>query len=248
MKAIIIEDELSAYKLLNEILKEYCPRIENSGHTTSLTESTNLILKVKPDIIFMDIELDDCTAFDILDAIDYNSYKIIFTTAYDAYALKAFRYEAIDYILKPYSPKDVIAALERIKERDYDNRLLEKLAEIIPAKRKSANRKISVQTSKGILLLRQNDILHVVADGSYCKINTSDGNSILSSKGLKEIESQFSPNDFFRTHLSHLVNLNHIKAFQNEDGGRVILTNEKSVPVSRRKKSALLELLSIGLS
>jgi len=248
LKTIIIEDELSASKLLINILNEYCPRVEYVGQAANLKESIALICKTKPDVIFLDVALEDCTAFDVLEAIDHTLYKIIFMTAYEEYASAAFRFEAIDYILKPYIPKDVISALDRVKDRDYDERLLEQLAKIMPTTGVTKNQRISITTSKGILLLNENEILHIVADGAYCKINTTDGTSILSSKGLKEMETQLSSDNFFRTHLSHLVNINHIKEFQKEDGGRVVLSNKMSVPVSRRKRPRLLELLAIGFS
>ena len=248
LKTIIIEDELSAQLLLKNIFDEYCPTINYAGYATSLAESTELILKTKPDVIFLDIALEDCTAFDVLDAIDYTQYKIIFTTAYEEYASKAFRYEALDYILKPYLPNDVITALERVRARDYDHKLLQKLTEIIPGSINSTGHKIGIHSSKGISLLDEKEILHVEANGSYSRIYTVDGQSILSSKGLKEIENQLSKVGFFRTHLSHLVNIDHIKEFQKGDGGSVILSNRKSVPVSRRKKSELLKIIERGIS
>ena len=108
LKTIIIEDEKSAQQLLRMILDEYCPKIDFQGHAPSFSEAIKLINQVEPDVIFLDIALEDCDAFDILNAIAYNQYKIIFTTAYEEHAHRAFRYEAIDYILKPYTSKDVI--------------------------------------------------------------------------------------------------------------------------------------------
>jgi len=248
MKTIIIEDELSAQLLLKNILDEYCPNITYLGNAASLAGSLELIEKTKTDIIFLDISLEDCTAFDILDAIDYNQYKIIFTTAYEEYASKAFRYEAIDYILKPYLPKDVLTAIDRVKTRDYNQQLMQKLADIIPGIKYPTIDKISIQSSKGIVFASEENIVHIEADGSYCKVCTIEGQEIHCSKSLKEIESQLSKSLFYRTHLSHLVNIDHIKEFQKGDGGSVILSNRKSVPVSRRKKSELLKIIERGIS
>jgi len=248
LKTIIIEDELSAQILLKNILDEYCPTIKYAGHAATLAESTELILKIKPDVIFLDISLEDCTAFDVLDAIDYTQYKIIFTTAYEEYASMAFRYEAIDYILKPYLPKDVLTAIERVKTRDYNQQLMQKLADIIPGTKKTTIDKISIQSSKRIVLVSEEDIIHIEADGAYCKVCTSDGQEIHCSKSLKEMETQLPKSLFYRTHLSHVVNVNHIKEFQKEDGGRIIMSNDQSVPVSRRKKSELLSIIAKGIS
>lgn len=241
LKTIIIEDEKSAQQLLRMILDEYCPKIKYQGHASTFSEAKDLIDKVNPDVIFLDIALEDCDAFDILDVIDYTQYKIIFTTAYEEHAHKAFRYEAIDYILKPYTSKDVIAALDRVQERDYDKKLLERLSTVLPIKKQS--NKIGITTSKGVVIINQDDIVHLEADGSYCKVYTSDDKPILSSKGLKEMESKLSPERFFRIHLSHLVNVEHIKNYIKEDGGTVLLSNNCTVPVSRRRKSDLLERL-----
>lgn len=242
LNAIIIEDEKAAHQLLVMIMNDYCPSVIYKGHASTLDDSIKLIEQISPDVIFLDIELKDCDAFDILKVIDYSKYKIIFTTAYEEYALKAFQYEAIDYILKPYSPKSVIAALDKVRAREFDKRLLEKLTDILPDENRV--RKVGIPTTKGIRVLDQNNITHLEACGSYCRVYIHEEDCILSNKCLKELESKLCEETFFRVHLSHLVNVNHIKNYLKEEGGTVLLSDERTVPVSRRRKAALIELLS----
>lgn len=244
LKTIIIEDEKSAQRLLSMILKEYCPQVSLLGCAATLNGALKLIEHTNPDVIFLDINLKDCNAFDLLDLIDFRKYKIIYTTAYEEHALKAFKYWAVDYILKPCAPKEVIQALEKVKASDYDINILENLASIIPIGQRQ--KKLNLSTSSGIEIIHQSDILYLEADGTYCKVYTSEGKVIMSSKGLKELESRLPTSQFFRIHLSYLINLNHLRNYLKEDGGSVILSNGQSLPVSRRRKASLIEVLSLG--
>ena len=245
LNAIIIEDEKAAQKLLQKILTDYCPKVNYIGQASHLPEAVNLIETSKPDVIFIDIDLADCNAFEVLESISYTDYHIIFTTAYQEYAHKAFRYEAVDYILKPYAPKDVISALDRIKTRDYDKSFLNRLASVMP--KNKATRKICISTSKGIMIVKETDIINIEAYGSYSKVFILDDRMILSSKGLKEIEARLSSQDFIRIHQSHLINVNHISQYSKEDGGQVTMSDGKAITVSRRKRTELLDLLALGL-
>jgi len=245
LKAIIIEDEKTAQKLLQRILNDYCPKVNFTGQASHLSEAVNLIETSKPDVIFMDIDLADCNAFEILESISFSDYQIIFTTAYQEYAHKAFRYEAIDYILKPYAPKDVISAIDRIKTKDYDKSILNRLTSVVPNNKSSS--KICISTSKGIMVIQQADIINVEADGSYSRVFTREDSMIMCSKGLKDIEARLSSREFIRIHQSHLVNINHIREYIKENGGLVTMSDGKSLPVSRRKRADLLELLALGI-
>ena len=245
LTALIIEDEKASQDLLKQILQEYCPQVQLKGISSTKSDTINLIEECSPDVIFMDVNLEDCDAFEILENIDYSQFKIIFTTAHEKYALKAFKVEAVDYLLKPYSPNDVIAALSRINKQDYSKNLLNQLSELVSSQsNEKFTSKVSLSTLDGIYLVDADNVINIQGDGSYSKVFLVDGTSKIISKHLKEVERSFDGNIFFRTHTSHLVNLNKIKAFKKEEGGYLVMQDDRKVPVSRRKKTALLELIS----
>lgn len=242
-KAIIIEDEQSAQQLLTNILTEYCPTVELLGISTSMADSILLINNAKPHILFLDIELEDCNAFDILEAIDYSQFKIIFTTAYDEYALKAFKFEAIDYLLKPYSPKDVISALAKVKKRDRDQETLERLISSFKSSTKKNITKISLSNADGLVMIDVNNIIRVEADRSYCYVYEKGQKKMMVSKPMIEIEKMLPPELFIRTHAGHIININHMRKFSYDDGGYVLLNDESQVPVSRRRRQDFLDFV-----
>lgn len=244
LSTLIIEDEKSSQNLLKQLIEEYCPELDVKGICSSKAESISLIHKIKPDLVFMDINLNDCLAFDILELIDHTEFKIIFTTAHEEHALQAFKFEAIDYLLKPYSPRDIIAAVQRVKKQEYPKSLLNQLQEIIkPNESGTSRQKIRVNSADGIYFYKPDDIIRIEANGSYAMIHSIRGKSNLVSKNLKEFERILSPAIFIRTHTSHLVNIQKIKAFKKEDGGFLVMSDESKIPVSRRKKASLLDLL-----
>jgi len=240
LSALIIENEKQAQILLRTIIQDYCPDLECLGIASNPKEAEELILKTNPDILFLDIELDEGTGFDLLLKFPVRNFKVVFTTAYDQFAVKAIKEEAIDYILKPYGPKDVISAVHKIKKRkssadgnmeDFIQSLQNKV-------------KVSFKTSEGIYILNTDKISHVNGEGAYCTIVDENCNSILVSKNIGDVEKLLPQKSFFRIHKSYLVNLNHIKKLENEDGGYILTSCEQRIPIARRKKQAFLDLLS----
>jgi len=244
MKAIIVEDELLSIDLLRSILLNYCPEVEVVGEASNYEDAVVLLQNTCCDIVFMDIQLHDQTSFEVISQLDYRNFSIIFTTAFHHYAIEAFKVEAIDYLLKPYTPKQVIVAVDKAKKKLESipnstlNALLNKMS------RKDTNR-IGLTTQDGILFVDKNEIIHCIADGSYCKVFLTCKEQILLSKSLGEIEQLLTSENFIRVHTSHLVNVEHIRQFLKEDGGELILTNGNHIPVSRRKKMDLLNLINI---
>ncbi len=241
MKAIIIENETSASRLLSNILEEYCPSIEVLGIAASNKEGFKLIHSRKVDLIFLDIELDDGQSFELLDMIEQKNFKIIFTTAYDQYAIKAFRYDAVDYLLKPYTPKSVVGAVKRVEERQSSTAVFNKLNKLI--EKAPSSKKIPLSTSKGIRMCHVENIKRIEAAASYCTVHFMDGEKLLISKPLAELEKSMPAQQFFRVHASHSVNLAHVKAVVNEDGGYIELVDGSQVPLARRRKQEFIEQL-----
>lgn len=244
MRAIIIEDEIAAQNLLKSIIREYCNNIDIVGVAANIHDSVNLINKSQPDLIFMDIELLDGNSFEILDQIEYQNFPIIFTTAYEDFALKAFKYEAIGYLLKPFAPIDVQKAVAKVANfARNDNSVLSKLASMLK-KNITTQNKLTVHAFDGIFILNIDEIIRIEADGPYCTIISKNEKNTLVSKPLKSLEEEMAHPSFFRVHVSHLVNINFVKQLNKEDGGTIVLTNGDKIPLSRRKKQEFLDRIS----
>jgi len=243
IKTLIIEDEIASQQLLSTIIREYCPSLQILDIISDVETSIQHLSTIHPDLIFMDIHLADKMAFDILDALDNNDFYLIFTTAHDEYALKAFGYEAVDYLLKPYSPKQVIKAVDKVNKLH----LLTKANKFIEdSKLKAATKRIHLNTQEGIQIINVSEIISCEADGAYCKVHTTYGAKIFVSKPLIEIENHLTDDNFTRAHTSHLVNIDHIRKFLKEDGGLLVMSDGSKIPVSRRKKQEFLERIRFG--
>jgi len=243
LRTIIVEDETGAQNLLKNILKEYCPNVQLLGIASNITDSIHLISQTQPDLVFMDIELADGNSFEILNNVDYNKFRIIFTTAYENFALKAFKYEAVDYLLKPFGPVDMQLALSKVSTKAIQNNVLESLSSMLKQSIPTRN-KISIHTAKGTQIVNLDEIIRLEADSTYCTIITQSGEKILVSKSLKTVEEEIAHLSFFRVHASHLININFVKHYNNADGGSITLTNGDSVPLSRRRKQDFIDKIS----
>jgi len=244
VRAAIIEDESGIQSRLSGIIREYCPSVHLVGVAGNIADGLSLIEETKPDLIFLDIEIDGGTAFQLLDLVKHLSFNIIFAAAYDQYALKAFKYGAIDYLLKPHSPQDVLKSIERVRRTQYDQAIFNRLDYLIKQSKPTQNIKISIPSSEGVSIVSVSDIIRIEADRSYCFVCLSDGERILISKPLKELEVQLPDSQFFRIHSTHLVNMDYIKKYIKEDGGSVVTTDGSHLPIARRRKQEFLEMLS----
>lgn len=245
LRTIIIEDEVDAQNLLSSILEEYCPDIESISIASSVKDGISLIKESDPHILFLDIQLGLDEGFQILDEFIKPNFKVIFTTAYSDYALKAFEYQAIDYILKPFGPKQVIESVSRAAKSIQNERMFEKLDQLNG--NKSKNTKISIPTAEGLLLLDQDEIIRVQADRSYCKVFLTGDNVKVVSKPLKQISSILPTDLFIRPHSGHLVNLKYISKLSRKDGGYLELNDGVQVPISRIKKTEIFNRLQSSI-
>lgn len=241
--AVIIEDELIALNLLKEIIKEYCDGINIVGCASNIMKGKELIESTSPDIVFLDIRLQNKTGFQLLDSLKRRSFRLIITTAYEKFALEAFKYNAIDYILKPYSPTDVKKAVDRVIKKKEDEKLFEKLSDLIQANDKKSNR-ITVSTEEGLYVLEISEILRLQSNQSYSKVFMKDENNILTSKSLNELHLKLPGNKFYRVHNSHVVNIDFVRQISNEDGGYLIMSDGSQVPIARRRKQDFLAVLN----
>ncbi|QTD38242.1 response regulator transcription factor [Polaribacter batillariae] len=242
--AIIVEDNPLALEMLTSDISNNHTEIDIIGTATSVVEASKLIRKKTPDILFLDIMLGDGTGFDVLEIFPDLQSKIIFVTASDAYAIKAFKFSAIDYILKPYSESDLEIAIEKAKNQiQPDKAQLEVLQQAITSPNKKPE-KISLHTSDKIIVVNIYDIIRCKSDNNYTTFYFNDGSKILVSKTLKYYADMLKEVGFIRVHQSHLINTKYIKEFIKSDGGYLLLTDTSNVPVSVRKRAEVLEILN----
>ncbi|WP_166382023.1 LytR/AlgR family response regulator transcription factor [Polaribacter sp. 11A2H] len=244
LTAILVDDMPVALEMLATDISNNHPEIKIIGKAKSVVEAAKLLRKQQPDILFLDIMLGDGTGFDILEIFPDLKSKIIFVTASDAFAIKAFKFAAIDYILKPYSDEDLATSIEKAQSQiQPDKEQLHVLQEAVTAPNNKPS-KISLHTSEKIIVVNIEDIIRCKSDNNYTTFYFKDSSKILVSKTLKYYADMLKEVGFLRVHQSHLVNTTFIKEFIKSDGGYLMLTEGSNIPVSVRKRTEVLEVLN----
>ena len=244
MKIFIVEDEDHSRKTLINFLTKYVDNIEITGSSALVTESVELINKLKPDLIFLDIDLPDGNGFEVLEGVEDPVPKVIFVTAYNQYAVKAFQVSAIDYLLKPIDPLLLKNAVKKANDNpvSIDNK---KNIETLNLNSTAAGiKKLALPTQNGVQLIKVNDIIRIEADGNYSMIFIKNQKPIMVSKSLKIVGDWLDGLRFYRIHHSHIVNLDYIQQYIKGEGGIVVLEDGTELEVSRRKKESFLKLIS----
>ena len=243
LTAIIVEDMPDALQLLQSDIETNHPEITITSTAQSVVEAAKLLRKEQPDILFLDIMLGDGTGFDILEIVPNLKSKIIFVTASDEFAIRAFKFAAIDYVLKPYTQEDLSLAIGRAKEQLQPNQeRLDILKDTLAAPEQKPD-KISLHTLDKIIIVNLDDIVRCESDSNNTIFHLNDKRKIFVTKTLKYFSDMLKSYDFLRIHQSHLVNLQCISAFIKTDGGYLMLKNGENVPVSVRKKAEVIEIL-----
>lgn len=246
MKVIIIDDEKQAIASLEMELLEIEPKIEIIGTANSVSTGSKMLNELTPDILFLDIRLGDGLGFDVLENLNnLGDFAIIFTTAYDQYAIESFKHGAIDYLLKPVDHEDLQAAINRIASSHLSKKKLEEIEKIAGiATEASKDARLALNTTEGIYLKKVQDIIHIQADGNYTKFFFRDQTRPqLISRTLKDYERMLEKFGFVRIHFSHLINIRHLDKYLPKDGGCAVMSNKDVLPVSTRKKSNLMDVL-----
>jgi len=247
MNAVIIEDEEKSRMMLAEIIKKKFPQITILGLAKNVAEGVDLVKDLKPNLIFLDISMPDGTGFDFLERVKGINFDIIFTTATDKHALKAIKYSACDYLLKPIDIDDLKLAINKLMEKRISNLPnMEHLNFLIQnLKRPDENyTKITLPTGTAYEIVAIKDIIRCEADGSYTLFFLEGGEKIMVSANLKHYEDLLPEKDFIRIHHHHLININHVVRYLKVDGGYAVMSDNKQVEISRRKKEAFLERLN----
>jgi two-component system, LytTR family, response regulator len=247
IKSVIVDDESKSREVLYELLKKYCIDVVIVGEAATCKEAKQVIEETKPQLVFLDIQMPDGTGFNVLEDIDSPSFDVIFVTAYDQYAIKAFKHSAIDYLLKPVNPEDLMLSVERYKQRTFSNDInkrLDILMQNLHSDENTRTKKIVLSTSEGYHVVNPDDIIRCQSDSYYTNFHFIDSKRIMVSKTLKEFDEMLSEFGFVRCHKSHLVNVKHVKSFLRADGGYIIMVDGEQIPVSRRKRDYIVEILS----
>lgn len=246
IKAIIVDDELGARESLSKMIEKNCKQIEVVAKVDSMLSAFEAITNKEPDLVFLDIEMPNGNAFDLLEKFKNINFNIIFTTAYDHYAIKAIKFSAIDYILKPIDPEELITAVKRFEAQRGQKESLDKQFKTLLSNVKPDNKlkKVGIPDGDGLIFINLSDIIRCDSDGNYTFFILTSGKKIIASRTLGEYEQMFADDNFFRIHRSHLINLEHVKKYIKGEGGYVVMSDNSQVEVSRRNKTDFLEKLS----
>ena len=243
IRAILIDDETNALDVLEWQIKNYCPQIEILGKCNNVKDGIALIKAVSPDLIFLDIEMPVQNGFSLLEAFEHPEFDIIFTTAYNQYAIKAFKFSAFDYLLKPIDADDLIAAIGRYSNKK--NTSVKEQLKVLSTQLQQKNlNRIAISSSDGLMMLRPEQIVRCESESNYTKVFLENKQKIVVAKTLGELEGVLSDFQFYRIHHSHLVNLNHVQSYIRNDGGYVMMSDGTHITVARNRKNGFIEQFS----
>jgi len=243
IKAILVDDEVHCLDTLSILLKEFCPDVQIIERCRSAKSALDAIGKLKPSLVFLDIEMPAMNGFEMLEQFDEIPFAVIFTTSYDQYAIKAIRFSALDYLLKPIDPKELITAVHKVElqKKLPSNEQFEMLLGHVHNK-DTGFKKIAVPTLEGFELIPADQILRCEADDNYTHLFLKNKQKIIASRTLKEVEEQLHEFSYFvRIHHSYVVNINEVTKYVRGEGGYVIMSDGTSVNVSRSRKESLLK-------
>ncbi len=244
IRAIIIDDEQHCIDRLSKLVKENCSEtVALEGTFQTVESGLRAITSIKPQLIFLDVQILDKTGFDLLQQAGNINFEVIFTTAFDKYAVQAFKFSAIDYLLKPVDATDLLQAVNKLQSKISKEETAKKIDVLLHNFTDTAKR-ISVPTMSGLVFLTVNDIIRCESEVNYTTIFLKDKQKMMVAKTLKEFEELLTDYNFFRIHNSHLINLAHIKSYNKGKGGFVTMNDNSQVEVSTRRKEDFIKRLS----
>ncbi len=246
IRCVIVDDENNALEMMEWLIKTYCPNVSIEAMCNSAEKGIEAINKYSPDVVFLDIEMPHMNGFDMLERFDKLFFDVVFTTAYDQFAIKAFHYSALNYLLKPVDPDDLKKTFQRVEERKMlpTREQIDLLLQNVKNSGKPSVNRIALTTNDGMIFVSTNDIIYCEAESNYTSVMLGNGKKIVVSKVLKDIDEALNGPDFFRVHNSFLININRIKKFVRGDGGYVIMDNDVSISISRSRRQEFMEMFS----
>ncbi|MFT4155417.1 LytR/AlgR family response regulator transcription factor [Parafilimonas sp.] len=246
IKAILIDDEKNALEMMEWLLRTYCPQVTIAAMCNNAEAGIEAIYRYKPQVVFLDIEMPRMNGFSMLEQFDKLFFDVVFCTAYDHFAIKAFRYSAVNYLLKPVDPDDLKQTIQRIEEKSSvpTKEQFQLLLQQIKQPVKTTPQRIALTTGDGLTFVPISEIIYCEAESNYTSVVLAGGKKILVSKTLRDIDEALSGDDFYRVHSSYLINLNRIKKFVRIDGGHLIMDNDATIHISRSRKQEFMEMFS----
>ena len=242
IRAIIIDDEPHAVGLLALRLAQNCPQVEIVASCTNSHQGIKAIMEQRADVVFLDIEMPQLNGFQVLEAVSDIQFSLVFVTAYDKFAVKAFRYSAVDYLLKPIDTRELIQAVERVeKDRNTSSEQVHHLKQQLSNREKSFPDRIALPYQNGVAFVDMKEVVYCEADNNHTKFYLSAGQYHLATKSLRDIQELLEERGFLRVHRQYLINLSHISKFVKGEGSYLVMSNQKTIPVSRMQKDRLLE-------
>ncbi len=243
MKRIaIVDDEADARQLLRSMITTLCPDVEICGEADSVESAYVLIRQTQPHAVLLDISLEEENSFELLDKFKQPTFQVIFTTAHDEFALKAFRYHALDYLLKPINPVELVQTIDRIKE-GYSGNYPNRVRNLLESTRSGQLNKIALSSQEGMVFLRLDQIIRIESEGSYSTFYLLNQERHVVSRPMREFEDLLPKDLFFKLHQSHLINLAFVKKILREEGGYALMEEGCKVPIARRRKDEFLETM-----
>ena len=244
IRTVLVDDESDNIRVLQKLLETYCPQVDVVGTAEGVEGALQLIRAVKPDLAFLDIEMIQGNAFDLLNQLMPLQFQVIFVTAFDAYAIRAFKYSAIDYLLKPVDVDDLCRAVEKAaaKLAQKDMTQIRNLLENFGAAQLS-QQKMAIPTLSGLSFVKISDIIRFEAQGHYTGIYLTSGEIVLTTRNIKDYEDLLPESIFYRVHHSHIINLQKIQKYQKGRGGYVVMEDGSSIEVASRRRQEFMQRL-----
>lgn len=246
IKTVIIEDEQKSREMLAGIIQKNCPQLQIVGLAKNVNDGVDIINKENPDLVFLDISMPDGSGFDLLEKVQGHKFELIFATASDQHAIRAIKYSACDYLLKPIDIEELKSAVEKVAQKKKAIPNMENLNFLIQQLKKTDDsfQKITLPTGNAYEIVNIKDIIRCEADGSYTTFFLTDKRKLMISAGLKHYEELLPESEFIRVHHHHLINMNHVVRFLKEDGGYAVMSDGTKIEISRRKKDAFMDKLN----
>lgn len=243
--AILVDDEAACTDVLHWQLSNYCPAVQVIGEYNIPELAVQHIREKEPDLVFLDIDMPGMNAFEMLNLLKPFSFDVIFVTAYNQYAIQAFKEKAVDYLLKPVEKSDLILAVDKVlhNEKARSVQKVEELLQVFKDQLRS-NKKIALPTNEGISFLNVDEIVRVESDSNYSFVCLASKEKVCITKTLKQIEEALEGHPFYRVHQSHLVNLNHILKFVKDGGGYLVMSDNETITVARQRKDGFMDMFS----
>jgi two-component system, LytTR family, response regulator len=244
---IIVDDEINNSEALKKMLELYIPSVELIGIASNIVEAKELITNKNPNLVFLDVEMPGGNGFELLESLNNVNFHVVFTTAHAAYAIKAIKYAAMDYLLKPVNLMELKIAVEKCSANLPKSFTMQQQIEVLKNNRMSEGfkfKKIALNSSEGLEFINTGDIIRCEADRAYCRFYLANGKSILVSKSMSEYEDILTQSDFLKVHKSNIVNLNHVVKYVRGKGGYLIMSDKSTVAVAVRRKEELMDVIA----